>query len=307
MLAFSRALLIIVVFVAQCHQALPITNDAPSPQANDWSNASTLGWTTAPNGRGTIDIVWSCLVTMFLCSWSILCLQVPAKDDRTRHILWRRAWLTALCALGPEFTLQLALGQWSSARQSCRDFHAAGHKDWKMKHAFYADSGGFFLHTPDFKPIPIDAKQLLYLIKHEYLEYPTLSTADIDDKNKVDFLLRTISVGKILWFSIMLISRGAQSLFVSGIELTTAAFILCSFGTTFCWWYKAADVAVPEHLKTTHTITEIVIKGGPAASGIYHRTPLDFISREEWHWSLYWTHWINILRKMHISFEKPST
>lgn len=306
MLIFSKTLSIVVVFAVQCNQALPISDDAPPPQANDWSNTSTLGWTTSPDGRGTIDIIWSCFVTMFLCSWSILCLQIPAKDDKTVDIVWRRAWLTALCALGPEFTLQLALGQWSSARQSCRDFHAAGYKDWKMKQAFYADSGGFFLYTPDFNPIPIDAKQLLYLIQHKYIEYPTLTTADIDDKNKVDFLLRIISIGQIMWFSITVIGRGAGGLFVSGLELTTAAFILCSFGTTFCWWHKGADVAVPEKLTTTHTMAQILIDGGPSVTGIYHRTPLDFISRDEWHWSLYWTHWINILRKMHINFAPKS-
>ncbi|KAH9215571.1 hypothetical protein DL95DRAFT_425000 [Leptodontidium sp. 2 PMI_412] len=198
--------------------------------------------------------------------------RIPAKTDSHFDILWRRAWLTALCALGPEFTFQLALGQWSSARQSCRDFHAAGYNKWTMKHAFYADSGGFFLYKPDFKPVPIDAKQLLYLTEHKY----------------------TISVGQILWFSVTVIGRRAQGLFVSGLELTTAAFILCSFGTSFCW------------LTTTHTMAEILIKGGTAASGIYHRTPLDFISRDEWHWSLYWTHWINIIRKMHINFAPKS-
>ncbi|KAL2060242.1 hypothetical protein VTL71DRAFT_9637 [Oculimacula yallundae] len=307
MLKFSKYSLFVLIFVAQSYQALPLPNEDDQQQAKkDWSNTSTLGWTNAPDGRGTIDIIWGCLVTMFLCSWSLLCLQLPAKDDRPVDILWRRAWLTALCALGPEFTLQLALGQWSSARQSCRDFHAAGHKKWTMKHAFYADSGGFVLYTPDFKPIPIDAKQLLWMIEHKFVDYPTLSVEEINDKNKVDFLLRTISVGQILWFSVTVIGRAAQGLFITGLEITTAAFILCSFGTTFCWWHKGADVAVPEQLTTTHTMAEILTGAGSAASGMYHRTPLDFISRDEWHWSLYWTHWINILRRMHINFAPKS-
>ncbi len=239
---------------------------------------------------------------MFLCSWSVLCLQIPGESDSQFDILWRRSWLTALCALGPEFTFQLALGQWSSARQSVRDFHTSKFPDWTMKHAFYADSGGFFLRTPDFKPIPIDAKQLLYLINHKYVDYPTLSEQDIDDKNKVDILLRLISVGQVVWFSVTVIARGAQGLVITGMELTTAAFILCSLGTTYCWWNKGADVAVPGMLNTTTTMVKILKEGGEAAAGPYHRTPLDFISREEWHWSLYWTHWINILRKMHIVF-----
>jgi hypothetical protein len=171
-----------------------------------------------------------------------------------------------------------------------------------MKHAFYADSGGYFLHSPDFKPIPVNAKQLLYLIDHEYVDYPTLSEQDIDDKNKVDILLRAISIGQILWFSATVIARRAQDLIITGMELTTAAFIFCSLGTTYCWWDKGADVGVPAVMNTTATMVKILQDAGDVATGPYHRTPLDFVSREEWHWSLYWTHWINILRKMHIVF-----
>ncbi|CZS94692.1 uncharacterized protein RAG0_04606 [Rhynchosporium agropyri] len=53
---------------------------------------------------------------------------------------------------------------------------------------------GFFLYTPDFKPVSIDAKQLLYLIEDEYVDYFILSATEISNKNKVDFFLRTISI-----------------------------------------------------------------------------------------------------------------
>lgn len=303
MITCVRLLLIVTVISVRIVYAKPILYPRILHAVS--SNATeeiTTGWTSSPNNRGTIDIIWSCIVTMFLCSWSVLCLQIPSKRDTKFDLLWRRAWLTALCALGPEITMQLALGQWSSARQSVRDFHASEFTDWTMKHAFYADSGGFFLHTPDFKPIPIDAKQLLYLINHKYIKYPTITEQDIDDKNKVDILLRIISVGQTIWFSATMFARAAQGLVITGMELTTAAFILCSFGTTFCWWNKGADVTTPIPLVTETTMADILKEGGDGAGKPYHRTPLDFISREEWHWSLYWTHWINILRRMHINF-----
>jgi hypothetical protein len=294
---------IAAIFWVQFSHALPVLNVTLTQlRSSNSSETLTQGWTPSPSGRGTIDIIWSCLVTIFLCSWSVLCLQVPSEQDSRFDILWRRSWLTALCALGPEFTFQLALGQWSSARQSVKDFNRSKFPEWTMKHAFYADSGGFFLKTPDFKPIPVDAKQLLYLIDHEYVGYPTLSEHDIDAKNKVDVLLRAISIGQTTWFIIIMAARSAQGLFITGMELTTAAFILCSFGTSYCWWNKGADVAVPIILSTETTMVDILKDAGDAAAAPYHRTPLDFISREEWHWSLYWTHWINILRHMHIVF-----
>lgn len=39
------------------------------------------GWTPGPDGRGTLDIIWSCGVTMVLCSWSILCMNMPGPKE----------------------------------------------------------------------------------------------------------------------------------------------------------------------------------------------------------------------------------
>lgn len=303
MLAYSRPILILLALEVQGFYAGPVPHvTCALPLSGNSSMTLTRGWTPSASGRGTIDIVWSCAITMFLCSWSLLCLQVPSEKDTRFKILWRRLWLTFLCALGPEFTFQLAMGQWSSAQQSVRDFHASGFTEWTIKHAFYADSGGFTLCTPDGFTIPVDAKQLLYLINHNYITYPTLSVQDIEDKNKVDLLIRLISNAQTLWFCITVIARGVKGLVITGMELTTAAFILCSFGTSFFWRNKGADVTVPVRLDTTSTMVQIVKDAGDAAAAPYRRTPLDFISREEWHWSLYWTHWINILRVMHINF-----
>lgn len=125
---------------------------------------------------------------------------------------------------------------------------------------------------------------------------------DIEDKNKVDLLLRLISNAQTIWFCVTVIARGAEGLVVTRMELTATAFIFCSSATSFCWWTKGADVAVSVKLDTASTMAQIVKDAGDAAAGPYRCTPLDFISREEWHWSLYWTHWINILRVMHINF-----
>jgi hypothetical protein len=102
-----------------------------------------------------------------------------------------------------------------------------------MKHAFYANLGGFFLCTLDFKPIPLDAKQLLYLINCKYINYPVYTEKEIDDKNKMDVLIRFVSVIQILWFTVITIARAAEGLVITGLELTTAAFVFCSLGAIF--------------------------------------------------------------------------
>lgn len=262
---------------------------------------SRQGWTSAPTGRGTLSILWSSGFTMFLCSWAILFLNVPGSNDTRFQVYRRKLYMTTLSFLGPEFIFQIALGQWISAWHSVRDFRASNHT-WTMKHAYFADMGGFVLRTKDDVTFPIDAKQLLYLITEGHLDLPKLDKRMIADRNKVDGALRVITMFQILWFVINLCGRAAQQLTITCVELTTAAFIVCSIGTLFCWAQKPSDIAVSETLQSEKTIEEIL---GARMHEPYRQTPLDFISRKEWPWSIYWSNWINILRNLGIVFAPP--
>ena len=265
------------------------------------------GWTPQPSGRGTIDIIWSCVFTIFLCSWSVLCLNVPAENDSWWEPLWRKLCFSGLGMLGPEFTLQTALGQWISAHRSVKEFEASSvlHKDWPewtMKHAFFADMGGFILQSPDFVPFPVNAKQVHYLISQGYLMFPTISKRQIEDRNKADALLRAITVLQTLWFVINSVARWIQHLDVTTFELTTLGFIFCTLGTHVCWAHKPADVEVSEILECRAPISHILRMAGDDAKQPYTNTPLDFIGRQEWSWSLWWSFLLNVGRKMHIRF-----
>ena len=59
-----------------------------------------------------------------------------------------------------------------------------------MKKAFFADMGGFLLQSPDAPLLPLNAQQLLYLVKNGYIPYPEYDEAEVDDKNKYDGLAR---------------------------------------------------------------------------------------------------------------------
>ncbi|KAM0801263.1 hypothetical protein BDR22DRAFT_804948 [Usnea florida] len=276
-----------------------ITTQNPDPKQ---------GWTPQPNGRGTIDIIWSCMLTMTLCSWSILCMNMPGPKETRLQILWRKFSLTALGVLCPELIFELALGQWLSARQSVRDFNPSdsGNKRWTMKDAYFADMGGFILHTRDQLPFPLDSKQLHYLVSKQRLSLPVLDHRVIQDKNKVDGLLRTITLCQITWFVINVVARWAQELVVTTAELTTCSFILCSLGTAFCWWDKPADAVVAEVLETDICINDVLQTEGQTPEAWKH-TPLDFASRKEWWWSKCWSNFVNILNKMHLTFGSDVT
>ena len=120
----------------------------------DNSPDSRQGWTPSPDCRGTIAIIWNSLLTMFLCCWSALVVNVPDPRSTTSQILMRKLYLLGLCVIAPEIIFQAALGQWLSARRSVKLFSEAGHPDWNMRHGFYANMGGFHLQSPRFEVIP---------------------------------------------------------------------------------------------------------------------------------------------------------
>jgi hypothetical protein len=213
-----------------------------SSRLNNHSTSSTPSpsqdWVSAPNQRGSIEIIWSCLATIFLCAWFSLCLNIPAATESRQHVFREKILMASLTVLGPEFLFLIALGQWQSARQSVQAFHSSGYDQWTMTHAFYADMGGFILQTSDHTPFPITAKQLHYLITNSYLEHPDLDECEIEDRNKVDDLARAIIIIQVGWFTVNSIGRAVQHLAITTGELTVLGFILCTFGTTFSWFHN---------------------------------------------------------------------
>jgi hypothetical protein len=66
------------------------------PAKND-----TVGWKSEPNERGTFTILWTCILTLFLCVWSALHLNIPVKTTFKYRMLRRTQWLF-LALLAPE-------------------------------------------------------------------------------------------------------------------------------------------------------------------------------------------------------------
>lgn len=256
------------------------------------------GWTFAPDGRGTFDIVWSSFFTTFVCCWSMLCLNVPSPHESSWRNFRRRFYMLSAFIQGPEFLGLSVLGQYVSARNSVRDVTAAGYEGWTLRHAFYADMGGFVLQPSDWVNFPVDAKQLLWLAQHGFVEMPAAETQlrIIKDKNKVDGLMRFIMLFQAVWFMANLIGRVSKGYAVTLLELSTASFIYSSIPILFCWRHKPADVAAAQVLHTKATMAEMLLAGGDAAAEPYHYTPLDFVSRQEWHFSIYLSHYFHGLR-----------
>ena len=159
--------------------------------------------------------------------------------------------------------------------------------------------------TKDFKAFPIDSKQLHYLIVNDYVDFPNVDTDHVRDKDKVDGLLRIFTLLQTGWFVVNIILRASQRLYISTLELTTAAFILCTFGTTICAFHKPDGVRKPDVLYSRAKLRDIMAAEKRPIGAMYQRTPLDFISRREYSLSKYWAHWFNTFRFLGLDFLQP--
>ncbi|KAL7775272.1 hypothetical protein CFE70_006190 [Pyrenophora teres f. teres 0-1] len=264
-------------------------------------SGGTRGWVGQSDDRGTLDIVVSSSITIFLCIWTTVCVNVPSPEHGVWAIFRDRWHMFCLGLLGPEFTVLLAIGQYCSARASVRQFKAK-YNNWTVKHGFFADMGGVHLQVENLKSFPITSKQLYFLAEHDFISYPHITTTMINDKNKSDGLARLIASLQILWFTLSTISRPIKGYATTTLEITTLAYIFCAWASMFFWRCKPMDVQDPIMVQCKVPLAAIVDRHGRSAAEHFHLTPLDFIDRQEWIGSKLWTYYVSLLRKMKIIY-----
>ena len=245
------------------------------------NNGSTVGWVSGPNTRGTMDIIWSSLLTVFLCTWTAVCLNLPNPKDSQFQIICRRVKWMFWAIISPELVLSVAIGQYASARRSVKRFRKLGMNDrWSVRHGFYADMGGMLLHPRDSTPFLVNSRQLAYLVEKRYLEYPKITQSEIWDKSKTDTLSRLLSLVQAIWMMIELFGRFILKLPTTTLELSAGAIVICTFGTFFCWMQKPSDVHTSIVLSMEVSTAEILCEAGDIAAEPYRHTPLDFVAKQ---------------------------
>ncbi|KAF8242570.1 hypothetical protein K440DRAFT_565110 [Wilcoxina mikolae CBS 423.85] len=263
-------------------------------------NGRVHGWVPQPNSRGTIDILWTCLFTIFVCTYTMLCLNLPAVNDPLYRRIGRKLFWMGVSIAGPEFVLTAASGQWNAARESVELFRAAGYTDdqWTIRHGFFADMGGFLLvpapnspNTIENRPFPITSKHLLWLVKKGYTDFPEVTVEDLDDKSKQDTIAKVITSIQVGYLILQSIGRAIQRLAVTTLELSALAIVVCSILTNLCWLRKPLDVRTPikVQLKTTMGVIRQDARGSEKeAEKEWKQTPLDFIDdmRPSWNFNV---------------------
>lgn len=116
------------------------------------NSTNIVSWVDEPNRRGTQEISTSCIVTIFLCVWTALHLNLPHRTNAkqawyAKRQLWRKIGWLVMTLLVPEMTVYTA---WFQRREAKRlknlNINSPSNQEkWGMKHAFYAIMGGFVI------------------------------------------------------------------------------------------------------------------------------------------------------------------
>ena len=90
-----------------------------SPLTESSSNAtviSTPACICPADQRMMWDILWSCLATIFACSWVSVHPNIPGPNESSWRIFFRRLELMFWAVFSPEMIITWALRQWLGAR-----------------------------------------------------------------------------------------------------------------------------------------------------------------------------------------------
>jgi len=198
--------------------------------------------------RSIWGIIWSCLSTIFACTWIAVHPNIPAPKDTQWAVLRRRMAIMVYALIIPEIIVLWAARQRHGARHYAKKHQRRG---WTMAHGFFLIMGGFTLHDEQGTALRILVPtELERLSDAGKIEWPLVTEQEIQDRSKGDYLSKGIVLMHTFWFITQAIVRGAYRLGVTEFEIATLAFTALTGATYYHWWHKPLDVrcSVPVYL-----------------------------------------------------------
>jgi len=193
---------------------------------------------------GLWDLFVSCVLTLILCVWSALHLNIPAPHERNFQAIWRNSFWILVGIFAPELVVFAAWRQWNSASllsgviEGSRPKHFSFEKfKWTRTHSFFACTGGFAFEIPDASPrrtplflprscpkrLTLTARGVAILAKCGRL--PDVREKDIEDKSKANTLAKSLFVVQAIWMLLQMLGRLTARLPVTLLEVNTVVHL----------------------------------------------------------------------------------
>jgi hypothetical protein len=118
--SYLSTMILILAILAAARASLPSPAGLQSPPLVSLGQLHHVPLPSCddPNGcRSLTDIIRSCIITIFLCTWVSMHPNIPSPDERWPKVTWRRAGLMLLALLVPEAVIGWALRQRRAAAE----------------------------------------------------------------------------------------------------------------------------------------------------------------------------------------------
>ena len=208
------------------------------------------GWIPEPDGRGTWSIIWSCLVTIFICTWSVLHLDLPERHGFW-YLFFRKVKWMLVAALAPEFILMIAVNDFFQARFLLGQLVAHGGDEWTLVHAEFAVAGGLRVTSPGLDEVKPDdfGSSLREAVESGRITEPPISKEELKSRSKSDGIVKFIALLQITWFGLQALFRAIQHLQVAALEIMTVAFFVLAVLIYAIYWNRPQDIEYPIIIK----------------------------------------------------------
>ena len=217
------------------------------------------GWHSTSCGRGTSDILWTCLTTILFCVWTVIHLPVPccSRFDKDKLLPGEpsrslRNWVirsgiipAVISVIAPEFLTYVAINEYLLARKSKKEI---GQMKWTLTHGFFLNMGGFCLETPSGLRMQLDSTQIDFAIRvsPEWLsKLENVEEDHINDHAKSNPLTNIVACGQALWLVTQVLSRIRHHQAVTLLEVSTTAYAACALTAYVAWWKKPQNPTLP--------------------------------------------------------------
>ncbi|KAF8643507.1 hypothetical protein AX16_008999 [Volvariella volvacea WC 439] len=205
--------------------------------------------------RSLAELLYNCLGTIAICTYISIHPNMPDRCDSFSKKMLLKFQTTIYALLAPEVVIVWAMKQNIVASRIAEHYKAYG---WTKTHGFFVLMGGLiFDDGKTYRVVTVDGDGTgsTYLGgKHEEwmrdIRMPVLSEEEILDKAKGDLLSKAIAIIQTSWFVLQCITRHAQGLVITELELVTLAFATLNIITYVLWWKKPLNATFPVYFRS---------------------------------------------------------
>ncbi|KAK3938808.1 hypothetical protein QBC46DRAFT_389453 [Diplogelasinospora grovesii] len=217
----------------------------------------TVGFVPEPNcGRGTVGIIWTCLTTIFLSTWTSMHMhdyQPPTIYMVMKVTIWGvYFFIPELAALG---AIRLLFSAWTT-RRALRLIPGSGWERCTLRQAFLFGVLERFVSIAGQAEESLSMEEFTRLARSGKIRYSQLPDDDqIKARSKSDSLSKGIAIVQMLWFAASIVARLVAKHPISLLEDVTVAYVFCGLAIFIAYYRCPQNVQEPFVLRGQDTDT----------------------------------------------------